>query len=741
VTVGSRTGDIIVEVERDQQRHGAEGRAAMGVTGETRVEGFLRELRRHRLGLYAVIALGLLAIVDQFQLNAYVIQGPEISRGLGVPRGLIALLVSLQGLALTLAALPIAASVEGAPRRGLVAKSTALVWSLATLFTGFVANGFGLGALMLLDGATSGSVIAVHQPLLLDSYPTSLRARIVSIYLAFYQAGAVISPLFVALLTGVFLLTWRGVFLAMGGTAVLISLVGLRLRDPGFGRYDEQRLRDSVRGETAAANGGDQGPRPEEHRLRFFEISRRLLMIPTVRRVLLAYAILGMLLVPLNSYFVFFLEQRWGLPPDRRALFFAGVSAFSVAMVLLFARRGERLFRSSPARLFRLAAIVQFAGLCCVGAALLMPAFWAMFAAFGLAIGSFAVVTPMVQTGFLSIVRAQMRPHAAALAGVFLYGVGGIGGSIALGGLDVRYGVVGSVAAVLGVGIFSSIALNSARRHVDRDLDRTVGEVVEEEELQALRRRGARLPMLACRNLDFSYGQLQVLFGVDFTVDDGEMVALLGTNGAGKSTLLRVVSGLGLPSRGSVRFRGADITYLDAERRLPLGITQVPGGRAVFGPLSVVENLRVYAYGYGRDRREVERGIDSAFAAFPRLAERRNQAVATLSGGEQQMLGLAKALILKPRLLLIDELSLGLAPKIVGELMATVRTINRAGVAVVLVEQSANVALTLVDHAYFMERGQIRFDGRAADLVQRTDLVRSVFLEGAGSTLSPAPAT
>ena len=739
----SRATDIIAEVENVGLRHGAEGRAAMGVTGSAQVEGFWAELRRHRLGLYPVIALGLLAIVDQFQLNAYVIQGPEISRGVGVPRGVIALLVSVQGLALTLAALPIAASVEGVPRRALVARTTGMVWSFATLFTGLAANGFGLGALMLLDGATSGSVIAVHQPLLLDSYPTSLRARIVSVYRAFVEAGSVISPLFVALLSGVFLLTWRGVFLAMGATAVLISLVSLRLRDPGFGRWDEQRLRSSVRtggaGEPSAA--GD-GLRPDEHRLRFFEITRRLLLIPTMRRVLLAYAILGMLLVPLNSYFVFFLEERWGLPPNRRGLFFAGVATFSVAMVLLVSRHNERLFRISPSRLFRVATVVQLAGLCCIGTALAMPVFAAMFVAFGLGIGCFAVVTPMVQTGFLSIVRAQMRPHAAALAGVFVYGVGGIGGSVVLGGLDVRYGVVGSVAAVLGVGVFSSLALNSVRRHIDRDLDRTVAEVVEEEELQRLQRSGARLPMLACRRIDFSYGQLQVLFGVDFTVDDGEMVALLGTNGAGKSTLLRVVSGLGLPGRGSVRYRGADITYLDCERRLRLGITQIPGGRAVFGPLSVVENLRVFAHGCGRQRRDVERGIDTAFAAFPRLAERRHQPASTLSGGEQQMLGLAKALILKPRLLLIDELSLGLAPKVVSELMGTVRAINRSGVAVVLVEQSANLALSLVEHAYFMERGQIRFDGRASDLVQHTDLVRSVFLDGAsgasGPTLVPA---
>jgi ABC-type branched-subunit amino acid transport system ATPase component len=241
--------------------------------------------------------------------------------------------------------------------------------------------------------------------------------------------------------------------------------------------------------------------------------------------------------------------------------------------------------------------------------------------------------------------------------------------------------------------------------------------------------------MLHCRNIDFSYGQLQVLFDVSFTVDDGEMVALLGTNGAGKSTLLRVISGLGLPTRGSVRYRGADVTYIDAERRLGLGITQIPGGRAIFRSLSVEENLKLFGYTHGRDKRSIDDGIAATFDAFPRLLERREVPAGTLSGGEQQMLGLGKAFMLRPRLLLIDELSLGLAPKIVGELLDMVRRINAQGSAVVLVEQSVNVALSLVDHAYFMEKGEIRFDGRSDELLARGDLLRSVFLEGAAKGL------
>jgi ABC-type branched-subunit amino acid transport system ATPase component len=164
-----------------------------------------------------------------------------------------------------------------------------------------------------------------------------------------------------------------------------------------------------------------------------------------------------------------------------------------------------------------------------------------------------------------------------------------------------------------------------------------------------------------------------------------------------------------------------------------MGITQIPGGRAVFGPLTVADNLRGYGYSLGRDGRRLDAAIDECFEAFPRLAERRGQAAMTLSGGEQQMLALSKALILRPQVLLIDELSLGLAPIIVAQLLDMVRRINAAGAAVVLVEQSVSVALDLVEHAYFMEKGEVRFDGRSDELLGRDDLLRAVFLGGAGA--------
>jgi ABC-type branched-subunit amino acid transport system ATPase component/sugar phosphate permease len=731
-TAAGATDAGVDEVAAAADRLRSAGRQALGVSGDEEPAPFRETLRRHRLTVYPIVALGLLVIVDQFQDSAFYILGPDISRALGFSKVFIGLLTSLAGLALTLAALPMAWAVEKRPRRGVVAITTGIGWSVMTLLTGFAGGLATLALLLVADGVTSGSVRAVHQPLLTDTYPPSVRVRVLSRYQNFVIAGTIASPLLVFLLTGPADLTWRGTFVVLGVICCVAALASLRLRDPGFGRWDSSRLRQSVHGD--ARDGGAAAGADADTTLGFFEITRRLFLIPTMRRVLLSSAILGLLSVPLNTFFIFFLEERWHLDAPQRALFFAVLPLASIALVAVQSRYGERLFHTEPGRLFRLSAMLQLAGITALGLSIASPWFAGMVVAFAVTTATFAALLPLVSTGYLSVVRPQMRPHAAALVGIFIAGVGGVLGALVLGSFAQHYGTVGALATTLPFGIVSALVLAGTGRLVMRDLDRTVAELVEEEELRVLRGRGAHLPMLSCRHIDFSYDQLQVLFDVSFSVDDGERVALLGTNGAGKSTLLRVISGLGLPSSGSVRFRGAEITYLDAERRVRLGITQVPGGRAVFAPMTVIDNLLVYGHSLGRDRRSIDRGIEAGFAAFPRLAERRNQAAAKLSGGEQQMLGLAKAFILRPRLLLIDELSLGLAPKVVSELLGMVRTINDAGTAVVLVEQSVNVALSIVDHAYFMEKGEMRFDGRAPELLARPDLLRSVFLRGAAAS-------
>jgi ABC-type branched-subunit amino acid transport system ATPase component len=238
-------------------------------------------------------------------------------------------------------------------------------------------------------------------------------------------------------------------------------------------------------------------------------------------------------------------------------------------------------------------------------------------------------------------------------------------------------------------------------------------------------------PFLRLQEVDAGYGAVQVLRSVDLMVQPGEIVALLGTNGAGKSTILKVISGLMHPWAGMVTFEGEDISRWAPEQTVRAGITQVPGGRGLLPNLTVLENLEMGAHTIRRDRARVKRNIARVCDVFPRLGERRKQLAGTLSGGEGQMLALGRAFVLEPKLMMIDELSLGLAPTIVQGLVDVLHQLNEEGVAFILVEQHANLALSVTDHAYFLEKGQIRFDGRSQDLLERDDLLRSVFLVGA----------
>ncbi len=232
--------------------------------------------------------------------------------------------------------------------------------------------------------------------------------------------------------------------------------------------------------------------------------------------------------------------------------------------------------------------------------------------------------------------------------------------------------------------------------------------------------------MLEVRGVDFSYGPLQVLFEVNLAIPRGSRVVLLGTNGCGKSTLLRVVAGLLRPSRGTVHFDGTDVTALRGHQRARLGMTLVEGGRATFPSLSLLDNLRMGAYPFLGDRRRVEERVDEVVSWFPQLGTRLDQPAGTLSGGEQQMVVLGRALMGSAELLMIDELSLGLAPLVMQEIVKVLEGVAALGRTIFLVEQSVNIALNLAEDAHFMDRGEIRFSGPTSRLVD-SDLMRSAF--------------
>jgi branched-chain amino acid transport system ATP-binding protein len=230
--------------------------------------------------------------------------------------------------------------------------------------------------------------------------------------------------------------------------------------------------------------------------------------------------------------------------------------------------------------------------------------------------------------------------------------------------------------------------------------------------------------LLEIAGLTSHYGRIQALKGIDLSVREGELLALVGANGAGKTTLLRTISGVQPASGGAVRFAGADITRVKAARRVALGIAQVPEGRQVFGPLSVEDNLMLGAYtradGMAEDRERV-------YAMFPVLRQKRHEPAGTLSGGQQQMLAIGRALMARPKLLLLDEPSMGLAPLLVAEIFATIRTLKAAGTTIFLVEQNAHAALAIADRGYVLETGRIVLQDSGQALLAN-DRVKEAYL-------------
>ena len=234
------------------------------------------------------------------------------------------------------------------------------------------------------------------------------------------------------------------------------------------------------------------------------------------------------------------------------------------------------------------------------------------------------------------------------------------------------------------------------------------------------------MAMLEVKDLEVYYGVIQAIKGVSFHVDKGEVIALIGANGAGKTTILHTITGLLTPKKGSVMFGGKDITKVPAHKIVSMGMAHVPEGRRVFAELSVYENLRMGAY-TRKDKGEIEASLQQIYERFPRLKERKNQMAGTLSGGEQQMLAMGRALMSKPQIILMDEPSMGLSPILVNEIFDIIQSVSESGTTVLLVEQNAKKALSITDRAYVLETGNIVMEGKAQDLLE-DDSIKKAYL-------------
>ena len=234
------------------------------------------------------------------------------------------------------------------------------------------------------------------------------------------------------------------------------------------------------------------------------------------------------------------------------------------------------------------------------------------------------------------------------------------------------------------------------------------------------------MSMLEIKDLEVYYGMIQAIKGVSFEVNEGEVIALIGANGAGKTTILHTITGLINAQKGSVWFEGKDITKVPAHKIVSMGMAHVPEGRRVFANLTVLQNLKMGAY-TRKDKTEIEQTLDSIYKRFPRLMERQNQLAGTLSGGEQQMLAMGRALMSHPKIILMDEPSMGLSPIFVNEIFDIIKSVSASGTTVLLVEQNAKKALSIADRSYVLETGKIVLSGKTSDLLNN-DSIKKAYL-------------
>jgi ABC-type branched-subunit amino acid transport system ATPase component/sugar phosphate permease len=678
----------------------------------------LREALR-RGGWSTVVTIGLAGALIGFDNTALAVLSPDIQDTLGASDAVMGAIAGAGGVLFLVGSVPISSLADRLPRVRIAAVCVA-VWSVLIALTGAVQNAFSLFMTRLGAGLAQSYDLPVNGPVLIDAYPIEARARVFGLSFSFQLGGLIVAPLLAGGITEVVGggEAWRWAFLVIGILAVPLVVALARLPEPRRGRHEMQ----AVLGEELE----DRDELPISLSVAF----ERLRSIKSFHFFLLGMASLGLALFSLPIFLNLFLEDELGLDAFERGLFGSAIYVPAVVAIAVAGMNADRLFRRSPP-----GAILLMGGLVggygvFVALALLMPSVWLVgaFIAVGLAMARAAFTVVFATTA--AVIPYRLRSRGVAMVGVYLFCFGGFFGALLTGVLS---DAIGRQAAVIVVTLPSSLIggalMAYGARYVRGDISRCVEELQEEQDEMA-RRRGddGDVPVIQVKNLDFAYENVQVLFDVGLDVRRGETVALLGTNGAGKSTLLRVVSGLGVPRRGVVRLNGRTITYADPEVRVKIGIVQLMGGKATFPTLSVRENLRMAAYLYRGD--DLERRVVGALDRFPVLAERRDAPAGDLSGGQQQMLALAMALVHEPEVLAIDELSLGLAPVVVQELLGTVRELKAQGQTMIIVEQSLNIAQAVADRAVFMEKGEVRFDGPIAELVERDDLARAVFLGG-----------
>jgi branched-chain amino acid transport system ATP-binding protein len=640
--------------------------------------------------------------VDELDNATFVWVGPAIAAGFGIGVGFFGVISVIVLLLAPLIAIPVSRYADRSARMP-VALIAAATWGVFSL-------GSGLAPYLWLFviarvGSSFGRTVSypVQLSLIADFYAPSVRTKALGLHALANNVGAIFGALLGAGVAELF--GWRWAFAVVALPTVYAIWWSRRVPEPPRGVYE-------------AIQSTEQPP--------LKDVAPRLWAIRSLRYQWIAGVYFIGAVFGTTIVLPFFFRDEFDLSDFQIGLAGAvgGVgAAFATYYGSALAQR--RLNDSASTGVQWIAGVaVGITALVLLFA--LSPSVWVAVPLLLVITALFGLVSPLIAAVGTLISPPELRASAYSFGQ--LLGLLGAFFALAIAGVAQLAGPRWGIALGSAVFLRGVFHVRTAGRYVDADVDRLRPDYVGES-----RRTGpdGRPLVLETRGLTASYGPVQVLFGIDLEVREGEIVALLGTNGAGKSTVLNALSGLMPTDGGNVWFDGQPITGETAERVAGRGLVQAPGGRGIFPGMTVAENLRLGAFLLRGDKQVSAERVEASLDLFPALRPMLDRTAGDLSGGQRQMLVLAQAMLLKPRLLLIDELSLGLAPVVVQELLQAVRRLNAEGTSVVLVEQSVNVALTLADRAYFLEKGEVRFSGPTADLLGRDDLLRSVFFGGA----------
>ena len=672
-------------------------------------------------GAATFVVLAILNSLDELQHAAIAVLAPDIRDTFGVSDGTITFIASSSGAFVVLGAIPMGWAADRMRRIPIIGWASIVFAAMVTL-SGMAVNAFSFFWARFGVGIAKANTIPVHSSTIADTYPIGIRGRIGALDKGMGRLIAVISPILVGGIAAIAngpgeVDGWRWAYYLLGIPVAMAAIAAFFLKEPQRGRWEKE----DVLGESFT----EDDPLPVSLDAAF----SRLMRIRTVKSVVVGFSALGFGLFTAPVLENLWLEDEFGLESFERGAWATAAGIFTVLSLVYVGPKFDRLWRENPTRtLHMIGALIGFS-------AVFKPIQWAMptvplFIAFSIPTlvmlsTAFAMVGPVMQ----AIVPYRLRGSGTALITLYIFFIGGTGGGLISFMFADAWGPrVTTLVLTIPSAVIGGWIMYRSARHVRQDLSLNVQELFDEQDEQRRTAGDGEVPALQLNNIDFSYGPVQVLFDVAFEVRKGETLALLGTNGAGKSTILRVISGLGIPQRGVVRLGGRTVTYTSPQLRSRLGIQQLPGGNGVFPDMTVHQNLVMGAYIHRSDSDDVARRITSVLELFPDLERRQDQRAGSMSGGQQQMLALARVLLHEPEVLLIDELSLGLAPTVVHDLLELVERLQERGQTIILVEQSLNVALSIADRAIFLEKGQVRFEGSAQELLERDDMARAVFL-------------